>query len=628
MKICLLFFFFFLLADTISLSQVGKVDSILNQYDKCKIDTTKIDILLNNSDFLIDADSKRLIEYCELALKITQKNDDKSRQSSLLCLLSQGYEQIGRIAEAFGYINQNVRIATQINDLKGIGMAKMNLGVCYNEIGNYSLAIKYYEECLEYFSKLKDTLSVCISDIALSDAYFKSNNPDSSLIHLQQAEKVSLIKDNYLLDYIFTNYAETYFLKKEYNLAKQYALKGIAISQPSNNLYALSAEYLVIAKISLATNDFSNATINVQKGLKLAEETDFKENLINAYDIYSQILEKENKFAEALRYKTLFINTKLKVETSVNANILQAYENVKKDEEFAEIKAKDLKKDAVLKNERFAIIIITLILFMVTGITLLIYYSRNKLKESNLELIKKNEQILLQAENIKELNSLKDRLFSIVSHDLKSPLVNLKGMLGLLIKGSISQEKFQVIVPQLNKGVNNTLDLLENLLHWSKSQLKGFTISPSNFDVSSIAEVQLNLFDKQSAEKEISLINNIPVNTIAFADKDMIDVVLRNLVANAIKFCKADGKVTICSNVCENQVEIIVADNGVGISEDNVKKIFRVENVFTTLGTNNEKGTGLGLLLCKEFVEKNNGTIGVESAINEGSRFWFTLPIA
>ena len=628
MKIGLLFCLLFLLADSTSLAQVRKVDSVLNQYNKCKVDTSKIDILLDNSGLLIDADAKRLISYSEDALKIAQNIDDKKRQSSLLCLLSQGYEQVGKIAEAIGYINQNIQVANQIKDLRGLGMAKMNLGVCYNEIGNYVLSIKYYEQCLEFFSKTKDSLSICISYIALSDGYFKSNNADSALYHIQLAEKVSLRQDNYLLDYIYTNYAETYYLKKEYALAKEYALKGIAISEPANNLYASAAEYLVLAKISLAMNDFSNATINVQKGLKLAEETDFKENLINAYDIYSQLLEKENKFSEALKYKTLYINSKLKIETSLNLNIMQAYENVKRDEELAEIMAKGLKKDAVLKNDRFAIIIISLVLFMVICIAFLFYYSSSKFKAANMELVQKNEQISLQAENIRELSSIKDRLFSIVSHDLKSPLVNLKGILGLLVRGSLSQEKFQAIVPQLNKGVTTTLDLLENLLHWSKSQLKGFVVSPGHVDIGVLAETELNLFEKLSAEKGVTITNNIPANTIAFADKNMIDVVLRNLVANAIKFCKADGKITIDSEVNEGQVKITIADTGVGISEENVKKIFSsIENVFTTLGTNNEKGTGLGLLLCKEFVEKNKGTIGVESILNEGSKFWFTLPV-
>ena len=628
MKSGLLSCLFFFLAASTSLAQIRKVDSVLNQYNKCKIDTAKIDVLLDNSGFLIDADSKRLVDYAEAALKIAKKIDDKKRQSALLCLLSQGYEQIGKIAEAIGYIDENIKVATQINNPKDLGMAKMNLGVCYNEIGHYSLSIKYYEQCLEFFSKTKDSLSICISYIALSDAYFKTNHPDSAIFHLKLAEKVSLLQNNYLLDYIYTNYAESYYLKKEYDLAKEYAFKGIAISEPTNNLYALAAEYLVMAKISLAANDFSNATMYVQKGLKLAEETDFKENLINAYDIYSQLLEKESKFAEALKYKSLYIDAKLKLETSLNLNILQAYENVKRDEELAEIIAKDLNKDAVLKSDRFTIIIITLVLLMVICIALLFYYSRNKFKASNLELIQKNEQISLQAENIRELSSIKDRLFSIVSHDLRSPLINLKGILALLVKGSLSQEKFQMVVPQLNKGVNTTLDLLENLLHWSKSQLKGFVVTPSHFDIHTLAETELNLFEKVSAEKGITITNNIPANTLAFADKNMIDVVLRNLVANAIKFCKYDGKVTVDSEVTEGQVRVTVADNGVGISEENVKKIFSIDKVFTTLGTNKEKGTGLGLLLCKEFVEKNNGTIGVESTLNEGSKFWFTLPVA
>ncbi len=628
MKICLLFCFFFFLTYSISFSQIGKVDSVINLYQKCKVDTAKIDFLLKNAELLIDADSKKLIYYGEDALKIAQKLDDKKRQEYLMRLISQGYQQIGKIAEAIDYINENIKLAALLNDQNGIAVAKMNLGVCYNQLGNFSLAIEYYKNCLAYFSKRNETIYVCECYIALSDSYFKSNNPDKSLFYIARAEKVSLRKNNYLLDYVYTNFAESYFLKNDFKLAKEYALKGIAISQPADNLYALSAEYLVIAKVSLALNDFSNATLFTKKGLKLAEETDFKENLINAYDIFSQLLEKEKKYAEALKYKSLYINSKLKVQTSVNNNISQAYENLKNDEELAEIKAKNLKKDAAIKSERFLIIIITLTLLMVICIAALIYYSGKKIKQSNQELIEKNEKISSQAEHIVELNRLKDRLLSIVSHDLRSPLNNLKGMLDLVINGHLTQDRFQTIIPQLNKGVYATLDLLENLLQWSKSQMKGFIVSPKKIDLYALAEIQLNLFEKQLEEKFVTIKNNIPVNTMAFADKDMIDVVFRNLVANAIKFCKANDVITIASSLKDNCIEISVADTGTGITEANMKKIFHVENTFTTIGTNNEKGTGLGLLLCKEFVETNKGCIRIESKENIGTQIYFTLPIS
>ena len=158
--------------------------------------------------------------------------------------------------------------------------------------------------------------------------------------------------------------------------------------------------------------------------------------------------------------------------------------------------------------------------------------------------------------------------------------------------------------------------------------MKGITISGSNFDIHELIQNQIELFEKQANDKQIVITNEAPSNTFAFADKSMIDLVLRNLVANAIKFCYQEGIIAITAKRIPNYIEISVCDEGVGIEAENIDKIFKSKERFTTLGTNKEIGTGLGLLLCKEYIERNNGQIGVESKSGKGSKFWFTLPIA
>ena len=237
------------------------------------------------------------------------------------------------------------------------------------------------------------------------------------------------------------------------------------------------------------------------------------------------------------------------------------------------------------------------------------------------------EKLKEQAEQLRSLNQLKDKLFSIIGHDLRSPLVSLMDILKLADEEDISEEEFKSFLPMLANNVGHTSELLENLLHWAKSQLQGETIHPVHFDLKTMVDHKMNLFGKKALEKGIHIQNKMQENTCILADQHMIELVLRNLLANAIKFCKKDDTITITAEADDKLTTVCVCDTGVGIPEKNLKKLFASET-FTTQGTESEKGTGLGLLLCKDFVEKNHGEIWVESTLGKGSKFYFTVPNA
>lgn len=233
-----------------------------------------------------------------------------------------------------------------------------------------------------------------------------------------------------------------------------------------------------------------------------------------------------------------------------------------------------------------------------------------------------------QAEELQKLNQLKDRIFSIMAHDLRGPLLNLAEVLKMTTDDTISPEEFKLLSPALTKDITYTADLLENILHWSRSQLKGYSINREFFDLKDLIKAEVNYHLKSAAYKKIEIIQSVETEGISlvYADLVMMQMVIRNLLSNAIKFCHSQCEIDICSSYLDDEyADITISDNGVGISNENIQKIFNGENA-SSRGTQNEKGTGIGLMVCWDFMERNEGTIILESEVGEGTRFSLKIP--
>jgi PAS domain S-box-containing protein len=239
---------------------------------------------------------------------------------------------------------------------------------------------------------------------------------------------------------------------------------------------------------------------------------------------------------------------------------------------------------------------------------------------------RKNAQDILQqqADQLKSLNGVKDKLFSIISHDLRSPLASLAELLNLAKTGNLTGQEFTTFISLVSDNVGYTSTLLENLLHWSRSQIKGEGINPQSFDIYEVVGKEVKYFTKNAADKKISIIDKTVPGNFVFADKDMIQLVVRNLISNAIKFCNPSDTITLSAITGQHYTTVSVIDTGVGMNKESTAKLFGAD-IFTTRGTQDEYGTGLGLMLCKDFVEKNGGTIRVDSELGKGSTFTFTL---
>jgi signal transduction histidine kinase len=245
---------------------------------------------------------------------------------------------------------------------------------------------------------------------------------------------------------------------------------------------------------------------------------------------------------------------------------------------------------------------------------------------------RKEKELKIQQQNneLKKLNVDKDRFISILGHDLKNPFNNILGFSELLSEDirKLKTDEIEDIAKNINKTARNAYNLLEDILLWARTQQGKIPFKPKNLSVADIFKNIFEVLSPNAKAKNITMNYYVPDRVNVFADIDMIKTVLRNLVSNAIKFTNKGGAINIISEENSENVTISVLDNGVGIKHDDLEKLFDISEVITTKGTAGETGTGLGLLLCKEFVEKHGGKIWVESEVGKGSNFKFTLPIS
>ncbi len=261
------------------------------------------------------------------------------------------------------------------------------------------------------------------------------------------------------------------------------------------------------------------------------------------------------------------------------------------------------------------------------------FLQERKIRKQNEELIKLNASLEDKVEQrTKELsiaNASKDKFFSIIAHDLKSPFNALFGLTDFLIGSwdEIDETTKLELITDLQHSSKVTYNLLQNLLEWSRSQTGNIKIEAIEFDAAEVIAENVDILEGQADNKQIKIENGVQEKTVCYADVNMISTVFRNIISNALKFTHKKGKIEIGVAKTPSHNEFFVKDNGIGMNEDTLSKLFKITEKVKRNGTANEEGTGLGLILCKEFIEKNKGSIRVESTVNEGTSFYITVPI-
>jgi signal transduction histidine kinase len=487
------------------------------------------------------------------------------------------------------------------NDLVGLSMALNNLGVMYNTNKNNQKAIEFYSKSLVYAKQQND-------DDAISTAM---NNIGMIYVEMGQIDKG--------LKYYFES--------------QEYSIKLFDKSGYINTFNNIAAAYLQIGNLQKA-DEYVNKALPFAR--KLTDLTYIQE----CYQILSMIYSMKGMYNKAFEYKSLQLayNDSLytRQQTSSILEMQTRFETVAKEKEIQLLK-KD-KEIGVLEVERHKsfqkYIIISSILLLLLA-TVIIFSQRVKRKNNlllslkNRELEQINKKLLDSEQNLIELNATKDKFFSIIAHDLKNPFNALLGFSQLLERNYDTYTKTEIkeYINVIYESSQSLFKLLDNLLQWSRTQTGSITYNPEIFNLLPVIKQEITYLQFYADKKKIAIKVTVDSTISAFADKNIISTVIRNLINNAIKFTNSNGKIEIRAVETINEIEVSIADTGVGIDVDDLDKLFQLNSTISNKGTANEEGTGLGLLLCKEFIERNCGRIWAKSNKGKGSTFYFTLPI-
>jgi signal transduction histidine kinase len=460
--------------------------------------------------------------------------------------------------------------------------------------------------------------------------YLSKHELDSAEVNAQRAIEISKAAgEKYLTSFAKQVLGDASLARKDYRKALRLYKEGLAISEDIKNNFLKASTLLSMAITHNALGETETALKYLLEDVQIARAEGFREELEDAYKELSQIYYKRDDLKNAFLYQAKYIDVH---DTIVNekygerlALMQTAFET-----EIKQAQIELLTKDATLKAEVIThqrvwtyfyvggLLLFAVFIFALVYANMNTNRARRLLEEKNLEIEKKSSEL-------RDLNSTKDKLFSIISHDLRSPIASLRGLTEIVAKAGLSQEEFSQLAATLKRNLDSVYDDLDILLLWARSQLNGLHASPENVDVRKVAMEKIELFKDQAENKGIVLVNEISESTFVHADKNHVHLVLRNLIANAIKFSKSGGEVRLTAAERDGYFQISVVDSGIGLSFEDIQKLFNVITHFTRPGTNQEKGMGLGLMLSKEFVESNSGKIWVTSELGQGATFSFTL---
>jgi signal transduction histidine kinase len=613
LKIGWLFFLVFFSINT-SIAQIqSELDSLLLLLKTEKRASALVKIYSDLCWEHRNIDTETSIEFGEKGVLLAKKINDKKTEAEIYNRIGVTYRSFYEYKKALEYYDKALILSTEIGEMEEKGFALNNIANIYIYQGNYEMAIILINEAINVFKNGNYQKGLSFAYITLA-AYYKAikkydESKKYNLLSYQIRKKLNMYPEMMIsLRLLGVVHKEL----GELQAAKKYFIDALDIYE-NKHLNVGVYIYAYIAEIYLQEKQLDSALYFAQKGLEWSKKNyvkgDFEffgKTLSDVYAAKGDILS-AYQFMK-LAYLSKDTNTKSENRKAVATH---AYQQKRKALELAE-KDNKIPKEQIEK-QNFKIIAITAFLFMVifsaSISAFLILRNRKKkniayqkLSAANAEILAQKQEILEQTNVLENINNGQKKLFSIISHDLRSPINTLKMFLDMLNTGAISLEELREYVPDFAKNVAEIAATLDNLLIWANSQMSGIKADLAIFDISEVAAENINLFAETAKIKNIQLSSKIEKNINVWADINQIRLVIRNLVNNAIKFTPKDGKIFISAQIIEQTVAVSVHDSGVGMSKEKLNMLFNEATQFTTYGTGGEKGTGIGLLLCKEVI--------------------------
>ncbi|RZJ89720.1 MAG: tetratricopeptide repeat protein [Chryseobacterium sp.] len=611
-------------------------------------DTNQVKYYLKNAKQLLFSNPDTALKVLDKARKLSLKLNYAYGEGASLSGIATFYERSGNLNAAQDYNEQAIAVFKKSGFEKGIAATYNGLGIIQGKKGNYKAAAQYFYKALSINEKLHFTEGILQGYSKLGLVNAMSHNYKLAKDYYQKADV--LMKDRKSSQYLslMNNIGQLHAMQGDIKTAYTYFLRGVNAGSDTSNQGSLAQLLTNAGKAAEELGDVKKAYFYHTQALTIVRKVNrpmeeahlllnlsslqFKENpnqipsrLLEAIALskklgdkqlisdtqqnLSEIYKKQGKYKEALRAFEIYNLYRDSLYTLDKKNDLATLQkDFELDKSQLDIKSLQMlnQKQMVIRN------IFILLLIAIVSIVFIMFFTIRKTARLNNKL--------------KESGLVKDKMFSILAHDLRSPITNVVQMMESLDVDDNTVEEWRMLFQELKRHAKVSLETLDNLLQWGTAQLQGIRVRPAQIETQVLIDHNISTLKAQADRKKILITNHCsPVNSI-YADPVHFDFIIRNLVSNAIKFTYTGGRIDIRCRKSETlgMINFSVQDSGKGISDHEIKHLFS-QNLESTKGTDNEKGTGIGLMLCKEFVEANGGSIWVESVEGEGATFHFKL---
>jgi signal transduction histidine kinase len=670
-----------LLSASASLAQQPLIDSLENALKKDASDSVRVRQLGNLANAYVFIDNQKAREYGRQSMELADQTSDNGLKAwayqNLSLLYSLGgdfttalkfetsslkysilnkdsisiglsysnigndYHELGEYDEAYFYLTQSYRILKRVaknqTDSLYMNIALHNVGRVFKELGQYDFALTHFKFSQRVSEELGDKEGRAYSFDEIGDVKLRMKQYDSALFYLTKAlwETRKLMREDAqsnvkeLHPKVLHKIAKTYLRKGNYDLAMAYYDSARHVHHLTNNEFGIAEVQLGQGSVYMMQNKYDDAIRLIEGALVKATALNARVLEQSCYTHLSELWEKKGDFKKSLLYYKQF---KVLQDSLFSQEMQQKlfrdqvrFETQSKDEQIEALTQMEEFQKLEIRKQEFIRNILVVMMALTAILLFTVYRSGQRRRRINALLLQHQEDMEKRSEELEQLNQVKDKFFSIISHDLRSPINALAGLLDLLEKDAIKPEELPMAMRELRTRFNHTRTLLNNLLDWTLLQMDKLSLSPAKIDLHKLVDENMEML-RALQGKSITMINNLPRHAFAYADSNTVNLVIRNLITNALKFTNDGGEIMVTGELSGGRWTISVHDNGIGIPAEHQAKLFDKVNPYSTRGTANEKGTGLGLILCKEFVEKNGGKIWVESEEGKGSTFSFSIP--
>lgn len=614
-------------------SQTGK-QSLLNQWKKIKSqknyqsDTSNVILLNHISDQYLYKHADSALYFSKQALELAKYQKFDLGQALSLNNIGKSYYVMGDYTLSIDAADRLMGISNKINYQPGIAGAYQINGLIYLAQNNYKEAINNFSKALAIFSRQKIHSKEGKIYFDLGICYDESGQPEKAFYYLDKAlETTKLTRDSDLIPMILNRFGETYFHLKNYKQALVYYQR--VLNPEFTNNWEKGFAYSGIARTFYALGAYDKAIGNAGQSLNLSRKVNSAFDAVRALEILSKSYAAIKDYQHAYIYQTQLKKSNdslFNAEKEKEINYLhlkqQQADNLRLQDD---IEAKEqtimLGKRLFIFRNIIALCVIIFIIIIVRNIRRQIALNK-VLKLQNSDIALQKEEISRQKEELYQINHTKDQLFSVISHDLRSPFAAILQTMELIRSGDISADEQANILNDFYQQVNLVTLMVNNLLLWASSQQSGIKSNLIRLNIAGAVNEIISISNFQAKNKNINLDYSSDGERWAYADPDHVKIIIQNLIGNAIKFTPKGGTVEIYFSEDINYQAIHVKDTGIGISPEKMDKLFKITGKeISSYGTNNESGAGIGLILIKQFIDANNGKLDVQSVPGGGTEF-------